>query len=303
MLFFKSNSKHLSKLRTYKRDLAPMGFYFDIFSTDIFQIPILPIPMRIDKLSNGEPTLFITPNLEKLEKVFKRLNLTINFHLFYITGIKNLINYANLKQKELTLRGLDSDKIRKWWEASNNISAFNPDLGESFTFITSQFLKTYSYVDKNNLDPTQNKDEYKNILIEYCDSIIKYFRNKIEKNIFFIKNEDKIEKEKLYLERKQKYYPLVIKLPVNDLVTNRTSEMGFVPYLIYDDLLDSFYYNKEILKNTTDDAINLKVYKDNKIIINTDDIRTKSFKIELKNINIKEIVNRLRVGYYEVQKN
>ena len=303
MLFFKSNSKHLSKLRTFKRDLAPMGFYFDIFSTDIFQIPILPIPMRIDKLSNGEPTLFITPNLEKLEKVFKRLNLTINFHLFYITGIKNLINYANLKQKELTLRGLDSDKIRKWWEASNNISAFNPDLGESFTFITSQFLKTYSYVDKNNLDPTQNKDEYKNILIEYCDSIIKYFRNKIEKNIFFIKNEDKIEKEKLYLERKQKYYPLVIKLPVNDLVTNRTSEMGFVPYLIYDDLLDSFYYNKKILKNTTDDAINLKVYKDNKIIINIDDIRTKSSKIELKNINIKEIVNRLRVGYYEVQKN
>ncbi len=303
MLFFKSNSKYLSKLRTFKRDLAPMGFYFDIFSTDIFQIPILPIPMRIDKLSNGEPTLFITPNLEKLEKVFKRLNLTINFHLFYITGIKNLINYANLKQKELTLRGLDSDKIRKWWEASNNISAFNPDLGESFTFITSQFLKTYSYVDKNNLDPTQNKDEYKNILIEYCDSIIKYFRNKIEKNIFFIKNEDKIEKEKLYLERKQKYYPLVIKLPVNDLVTNKTSEMGFVPYLIYDDLLDSFYYNKELLKNTTDDAINLKVYKDNKIIINIDDIRTKSSKIELKNINIKEIVNRLRVGYYEVQKN
>ena len=275
-----------------------MGFYFDIFSTDIFQIPILPIPMRIDKLSNGKPTLLITPNREKLEKVFKRLNLTINFHLFYIMGIKNFLNYANLKQKELTLRGLDSDKIRKWWEASNNISAFNPDLGESFTFITSQFLKTYSYIDKNNLDPTQDKDEYKNILIEYCDSIIKYFRNKIEKNIFFIKNEDKIEMEKLYLEGKQKYYPLVIKLPVYDLATNKTSEMGFVPYLIYDDLLDSFYYNKKLLKNTTDDSINLKVYEDNKIINKTstlDDIRTKSSKIELKEINLKEILNRLKI--------
>lgn len=298
MLFFKSNRKYLNKLRTFKRDLAPMGFYFDIFSTDIFQIPILPIPMRIDKLSNGKPTLLITPNREKLEKVFKRLNLTINFHLFYIMGIKNFLNYANLKQKELTLRGLDSDKIRKWWEASNNISAFNPDLGESFTFITSQFLKTYSYIDKNNLDPTQDKDEYKNILIEYCDSIIKYFRNKIEKNIFFIKNEDKIEMEKLYLEGKQKYYPLVIKLPVYDLATNKTSEMGFVPYLIYDDLLDSFYYNKKLLKNTTDDSINLKVYEDNKIINKTstlDDIRTKSSKIELKEINLKEILNRLKI--------
>ena len=298
MIFFKSNRKYLNKLRTFKRDLAPMGFYFDIFSTDIFQIPILPIPMRIDKLSNGKPTLLITPNREKLEKVFKRLNLTINFHLFYIMGIKNFLNYANLKQKELTLRCLDSDKIRKWWEASNNISAFNPDLGESFTFITSQFLKTYSHIDKNNLDPTQDKDEYKNILIEYCDSIIKYFRNKIEKNIFFIKNEDKIEMEKLYLEGKQKYYPLVIKLPVYDLATNKTSEMGFVPYLIYDDLLDSFYYNKKLLKNTTDDSINLKVYEDNKIINKTstlDDIRTKSSKIELKEINLKEILNRLKI--------
>ena len=298
MIFFKSNRKYLNKLRTFKRDLAPMGFYFDIFSTDIFQIPILPIPMRIDKLSNGKPTLLITPNREKLEKVFKRLNLTINFHLFYIMGIKNFLNYANLKQKELTLRSLDSDKIRKWWEASNNISAFNPDLGESFTFITSQFLKTYSYIDKNNLDPTQDKDEYKNILIEYCDSIIKYFRNKIEKNIFFIKNEEKIEMEKLYLEGKQKYYPLVIKLPVYDLATNKTSEMGFVPYLIYDDLLDSFYYNKKLLKNTTDDSINLKVYEDNKIINKTstlDDIRTKSSKIELKEINLKEILNRLKI--------
>lgn len=298
MLFFKSKNKYLHKLRTFKKDLAPMGFYFDLFSTDIFQIPILPIPTRIDKLSNGEPTLLITPNREKLEKTFKRLNLTIDFHLFYTMGIKNLLYYGNLKQKELTLRGLDGDKIRKWWKASNNIFAFNPDLSESFTFIISQFLKTYSYVDKNNLDLTQDKDEYKNTLIEYCDSIIKYFRNKIEKNIFFVKNEDKIEMEKLYLERKQKYYPLVIKLPVNDLASNKTSEMGFVPYLIYDDLLDSFYYNKKLLINTTNDTINLKVYEDNEIINKTsssDDIRTNSSKIELKNINLKEILYILKI--------
>jgi hypothetical protein len=74
--------------------------------------------------------------------------------------------------------------------------------------------------------------------------------------------------------------------------------MGFVPYLIYDDLLDSFYYNKKLLKNTTDDSINLKVYEDNKIINKTstlDDIRTKSSKIELKEINLKEILRRLKI--------
>ena len=298
MPFFKSNGKTLTKLKTFKNDLAPMGFYFDIFSTKIFQIPILPIPMRIDKLSNGEPTLLITPNLEKLEKAFKKLKLRINFNLFYFIGIKNFLNYASIKQNDLlTLRSLNGDKIRKWWKASNNISAFNPDLSESFTFITSQFLKTFSYIDKNNLDPTQDKDDYTNILIDYCDSIIKYFRNKIEKNIFFIENEDKIEMEKLYLEKKQKYYPLEIKIPVDDLIAKKTHEMSFVPYLIYDDLLDSFCYNKKLLINNTNDTINLKVYVDNQIInktSNIDDIRTKSSKIELKNLNLKELLDGLK---------
>jgi len=298
MPFFKSNGKTLTKLKTFKNDLAPMGFYFDIFSTKIFQIPILPIPMRIDKLYNGEPTLLITPNLEKLEKAFKKLKLRINFNLFYFIGIKNFLNYANIKQNDLlTLRSLNGDKIRKWWKASNNISAFNPDLSESFTFITSQFLKTFSYIDKNNLDPTQDKDDYTNILIDYCDSIIKYFRNKIEKNIFFIENEDKIEMEKLYLEKKQKYYPLEIKIPVNDLIAKKTHEMSFVPYLIYDDLLDSFCYNKKLLINNTNDTINLKVYVDNQIInktSNIDDVRTKSSKIELKNLNLKELLDGLK---------
>ena len=298
MPFFKSNRKTLTKLKTFKNDLAPMGFYFDIFSTKIFQIPILPIPMRIDKISNGEPTLLITPNREKLEKAFKKLKLRINFNLFYFIGIKNFLNYASIIQKDLTLRGLDGDKIIKWWKASNNISAFNPDLSESFTFITSQFLKTFSYIDKNNLDPTQDKNEYKNILIDYCDSIIKYFRNKIEKNVFSIENEDIIEMEKLYLEKKQKYYPLEIKILVNNLTAKKSHEMRFVPYLIYDDLLDSFYYNKKLLENTTDDAINLKVYEDNDIIIKTsniDDIRTNSFKIELENINLNEILHSLKI--------
>ena len=275
-----------------------MGFFFDIFSTNTFQIPILLIPMRIDKISNGEPTLFITPNPKKLEKVFKRLNLTINFHLFYTEGLKNFLRYANLKQKELTLRGLNSNIVIKWWKATTNISAFNLDLSESFTFITSQFLKTYSFIDKNNLDPTRDKDEYQNSLVEYCDSIIKYFRNKIEKNIFFIMNEDKIETEKLYLERKQKYYPLVIKLPVTDMVNNKTSEMGFIPYLIYDDLLDSFCYNKNLLINSVNHAINLKVYEDTQIINKTyskDDVRTNSSTIELETINIRYILHILKI--------
>lgn len=296
MIFFKSSYKTPTNLKTFKSDLAPVGFYFDIIPTESFQIPILPIPMRIDKVSNGKPTLFIIPNREKLEKVSKRLNLNINLHLFYTVGVRNLIYYASLKQKEITLRPLEDDKIRTWWNASINISAFNPDLVESFTYINSQFLKCFSNIDENNLDPFQDRDDYKNILIRYCDSIIKYFRKKIEKNIFFIKKENKIKIEKLYLEKKGKYYPLVIKIPVKVMNANKTIEMGFVPYLIYDDLLDSFFYNKKVLEKN--DSIDLKVYQHNEIINKrspSEYNRTISNERELKDLNLEDIIKNLNI--------
>ena len=65
--------------------------------------------------------------------------------------------------------------------------AYNLDLRESFTFIISQFLKSYSNIDKEKLDPERNKEKYTSKLLEYCDSVIKYLRRKIENNIFLIK--------------------------------------------------------------------------------------------------------------------
>lgn len=299
MSFFRSNKKILTKIRSYKKDIAPVGFYFDIFSTEIFTIPILPIPMRIDKLSNGEPTLFISPNREKLNKVCKKLKLIINFNPFYEIGIENLIKYASIKQSELTFRGLNAEKVRNWWQRSTHLSGANPDLVKSFTYLISQFLKTYSFIDENNLNSIDNNEEYKNSLIEYCESIIKYFQKKIEKNTILIKKEDHYDFEKLYLERKQKYYPLIIKMPIRNLMTDKSLEMGFVPYLIYDDLLDSFYYNKKLLEEGKNNTINLKVYENYKIINKTstiDDLSTDSSKIEENTLDLEEILLRLKLN-------
>jgi len=298
MSFFKSNKKILTKLRSYKKDIAPVGFYFDVFSTELFEIPILPIPLRIDKLSNGQPTLFLFPNWEKLKKLSNRLKLNINFNRFYTIGIENFVRYATLKQSELTFRDLTANKIREWWNASINLSGANPDLINSFTFLISKFLRTFSYIDKNNLDLVEHKEEYRNALIDYCKVIIKYFKKKIEKNAFLIKNEHNFDLEKLYLERKQKYYPLIIKILINDLAVEKSFEMGFVPYLIYDDILESFYYNKKLLEDGKDIPINLKVYENYKIINKTpiiDDLSTDSSKFGLKSIDLEEILLRLEI--------
>jgi L-rhamnose mutarotase len=289
MLFF----KYKSKVKPFKQDIAPIGFYFDIFSTSLFQIPILPIPLRIDKVFHGQPTLFITPNQRKLERIFKKYGYFIDYSLFYKTGLQNLLKYAFSMQEEVSKKNLTvSDLLRKWWEASNEITTRNLDLDKSFTFITAEFIKTYSKINEIGLDPSINNKEYKIQLANYCDRIITYFRSKIEKNIFFVRKEDSFDLEKLYLERRKKYFPLEIPIVISDLKTNESRDMKFVPYLIYDDLLDCFSYNKKLLMNA-DIPINLKVYEDNKIINKTstiDDIRTISSKIELKKLNLEELL-------------
>lgn len=285
MIFFKSLPV---KLKSFKDDIAPIGFYFDLFCIEPFKIPILPLPMRIDKLSNGEPTLFIILDFGKLDALCDKLDLVVNYELFYSIGIKNLIEYAKLKKKELTMRDLDEKEIQNWWKESINLSTHNLDLVESFTFISAEFLKTYNHIVKNNLD--SNQEDYRNVLSQYCITIIEYFRDKIEKNVFQLSKDGKIKEERLYLEKKKKFYPLIIKLPVYNEINDKVYEMGFVPYLIYDDLLDCFTYNLNLLKTSHINTINLKVYKDTQIInkrSNISDIEV--FKQNTRTFNIHNI--------------
>ncbi|MFW9951414.1 MAG: hypothetical protein ACFFKA_14965, partial [Candidatus Thorarchaeota archaeon] len=71
------NFKHKfsGKIKTFKEDIAPIGFYFDIFTTDFCEIPILPLPLRIDKISKGEATVIITPNFNKIKSLCTELKL------------------------------------------------------------------------------------------------------------------------------------------------------------------------------------------------------------------------------------
>ncbi|MFW9770607.1 MAG: hypothetical protein ACFFEO_00355, partial [Candidatus Thorarchaeota archaeon] len=72
-------------------------------------------------------------------------------------------------------------------------------------------------------------------------------------------------------------------------INDKVYEMGFVPYLIYEDLLDCFSYNLNLLK-TKDYTINLKVYKDNLIInkrSNISDIEV--FKQNIRTFKMQDI--------------
>lgn len=265
MTFFSSSPSPPLKLKSFKKDIAPTGFFFDIISSKLFKIPIAPVPLRIDKLTNGEPTLIVLPNTEYLERLFNDYKVNINYKLLYSIGLNNLITYAKEKYKEITKKTLQLKKIREWWNSSKNISSNCIDLKESFTYLYSQFIKVFSIITQNNL----NDVESTNILIEYCDKIIQYFRFKIEENIFRIRHENHIKEEKLYIEKKNKCYPLVLKIEVLDRSNNKIYTRDFVPYLIYDDILNCFSYNRSILKKELKGKmINLKLYQNFNILNN-----------------------------------
>ena len=252
--------------KDHKKDIAPIGFFFDLIPTDLFKVPILPIPMRIDKVVKGEITYFIKFNTAKLYSLFKELNLFIDFKLFFIFGIRNLLDYAKKNSNEIALHSFRKDLVRKWLYNSISVEIDIPDLTEDLTYLLSEFLKTYSFI--NDLDV---KDErYIKELINYCDRSIAYFQERLESNSIRIKSNGAYKEEKIYFIKKSKYYPRVIEIDIEKFrggEKNIVKKMRFVPYLIYDDILETFFYNKKLLSSHQQKPYNLALFNEKGIIL------------------------------------
>ena len=282
----------LAKLKSNKRDISPIGFFFDVLPNDYFKLPpIMPIPMRIDKITNGDPTLFILPDFKKLDELGEKLDFYIDFESFFKVGIENLINFAKVKYNETNYRTLKNEIFRKWFGKSINTIASIPDLNDAFTFLISEFLILYSNIEKKNL--TLNSENYRLELVQYCDNMITYFREKIEQNSFKIQVKGELQDVKLYLEKKKKYHPQITSIDIFDAKTNRMKKMEFVPYLIYDDLLDCFFFDKKILTEEKNkiNYINLRDF--NKIIIKKSNSVKSSKSFHLKDLKLSDDLLRL----------
>ena len=69
--------------------------------------------------------------------------------------------------------------------------------------------------------------------------------------------------------------------------------MNFIPYLIYDDILDIFSYNKKILLEGKQTPVDIIIWKNNRIInkdtnINYNKVLLKDF--ELEKIDIERVL-------------
>ena len=116
-------------------------------------------------------------------------------------------------------------------------------------------------------------------------------------------NGDYIE-DKIYFTRKAKYFPKIIEIKAKKfrggIVRDTIEKMHFVPYLIYDDLLDIFSYNKKLLTKKNQNPYNLVFYKENGIILKYTNITSYDLNYniqdvsELKKIDLEEIFNGIQ---------
>lgn len=275
------------KLKSYKNDLAPTLFYFEPVLSDLFVNPVMPIPMRIDRITNGQPTHFIIPDLNKIDELIKNLELKFSLNKLYIEGLKNLISYAKRKYKEITYRTLTTDILYKWYTNSLNLECEIPSLKEDYYFLISEFIKMFSDIETQGVQP--ESESYLSRNVDYCDAVIKYFKDKIEENKFQIIEKGKVKIVHLYKEKKDKYYPDIIPIGVKNLKKNKINKLTFVPYLIYDDLLDCFAYNKKLLNDKIEQPIDILLWKNKEIINKRSNINKNNQDFNIKNFKITNI--------------
>jgi len=219
--------------------------------------------MRIDKVTNGDPTLFIVPNIPKVQKVCEKTNIFIDFNQFLYFGFKNLLKFSRNKFKEINRTSLNKDITKEWYQKSLLLESEILGLKKDFTFILIEFLNLFSKIEKAGFP--KDSTDYKDELISYCDKGVIYFRERIESNYIEIKNsEGDIEKKDIYEEKLGNYHPQLVHFEVQNYEKKgKTKKKGFIPYLLYDDIAEVFFYNKKLLteENKNYDPIDLNIYK------------------------------------------
>ncbi len=230
-----------SRLKTPKNDIAPMLFFPDVIASNNFTIPVLPIPFRLDRMSNGLPTLIIVPDLEKITNYCREKSILLDFKTFYMIGLRNFVNYGQKKTKEITFRALTLPKLNKWFSDSLSLNVEIPSLIDEATFILIEFLNLMQDIDRENL--SQQDERFHKLILVYLEKNLQHFREMLTLNAFTFKTKNDTKTVPIYKEKKGKCYPEIIQIEVCSKNWKNPKQMNLVPYLFYDDIIDCYAFN------------------------------------------------------------
>jgi len=295
--------KPINKFKTYKFDAAPFFFFIDIVPPDYSNInkpnlanlissigtnPIMPLPMRVDRVFNGERSVLIRPREPISFPVTEDLTAIIDPLQFLKFGFEKLLYYTEVRSRENFFLSLSHQRVSSWWDFTKYLYGNLPTLEEDF----SAFLRAYLYT---IVKAKILEDDLIDAAIDYCQLISDICRKRFEQNSILVEIERKQEnvkmfkvKEGTYYKRFKKsketeYHPELIDLEIYDLsnigfTTEKNDRASlidgldnkvikYIPLLIYDDLLECMLQNIKRIEEGDKDLIDPSFLLDNGVII------------------------------------
>jgi len=284
--------------RTFKFDASPFFFYIDVLPLDLSQYdiphhvemlkevqsnPIIPLPLRIDRVFNGKSSILIRPR-EPVSFSINENIAVINPQPFIESGIHKLLHFTEIRaSREFTL-SLTPDNAKKWWNSTKYFYGSLKALEEDFV----AFLKAYLFImvkaKVNNEDLISAATQYCELIKDVCNQRIqeKYILVEMkgkEKIVDMYKRKDGNVYEKRFKKtRRELLYPTFVDVEVLNfeeigfselnLKNNKlkAKDMKYIPLLMYDDLLECMLQNLKSLKDFEGEIIDPSFLLENNIV-------------------------------------
>lgn len=309
--------KPINKFKTYKFDAAPFFFFIDIFPPDYSNInkpnlanlinsiaanPIMPLPMRVDRVFNAESSVLMRPKEPISFPITEDQTAVISPIPFLQSGFQKLLYFTELRSREKFFLSLTSERVSRWWGSTKFLYANLPTLEEDF----SAFLRAYLY---NIVKAKILNEDLIEAAKEYCQLVSDICRKRMDQNNILVEIKGEQENAKMYKikdmtyyrkfkkSKETEYHPELIDIEIFDFsnvgfsdsidkgsikngLKTQTRVIKYIPLLFYDDLLECMLQNLKGIEENDKEIIDPSYLLDRKIII------TKNSK-ELDNIKME----------------
>jgi hypothetical protein len=260
----------------------------------------MPLPMRIDRVFNGERSILIRPKEPVSFSITEDLTVIVNPAPFLQLGFEKLLYFTEVRSREKFISSLTFDRASKWWDNTKFLYGNLQSLEEDFSAFLRAYLHTIvkaKFLEEDLVTAAQS----------YCELIADISRKRMEQNSILVEVKGTQENAKMYKTkqftyykkfkktRETQYHPELIDIEVFDLTKkgfqkiegNRvkslkethSKELKYIPLLFYDDLLECMLQNLKRLKDNDIDILDPSLLFERNIIFTQ---KTK----ELENINL-----------------
>jgi hypothetical protein len=326
--------KPINKFKTFKYDVAPFFFFIDVFPADysnknkpnlinlidsIKTNSIMPLPMRVDRVFNGERSVLIRPKETISFPITEDLSVIVNPNPFLQLGFEKLLYFTEVRSREELLSSLVIGRVLNWWNSSKFLYGKLQSLEEDF----SAFLRAYLHT---IVKAKILEEDLRGAAQNYCQLIADICQKRMEQNTILAEVKGKQETVKMYKVKEHTYYkkfkkvseiqyrPELIDIEIYDLSKKGfqnledadTKVLKYIPLLFYDDLLECMLQNLNRLKDPANKLLDPSLLFEKNIIFTHPTKELEQVNMEkytwrdsFENIDLDSIIKSIQKNHQE----